>query len=76
MKEYEPSDPTVAVPTALPFGDSSSVRVTDTVVPAGNGAEDVSLPVRVRAVPRVPVTGALAVSVVAVLVGSSKTRSE
>jgi hypothetical protein len=41
----------------VPDGDSSSVRVTETVVPAGNAAAEVSAPVTVRGRERAPVTG-------------------
>lgn len=51
------------------------MRVTETLVPAGNAEDDVRVPVTVSCWARGAVAGAFAVRVVGVLVGASRIRS-
>lgn len=62
-KEYVPSDFTVTTGSALPFGESRSVRVTWSCAPTGSGTVADSLPVTVSCLARVAVDGALTVRV-------------
>lgn len=62
-KEYVPSDFTVTVGSALPLGESRSVRVTWSLAPDGSGTVAVSLPVTVSFLARVALDGALTVRV-------------
>lgn len=74
VKEKVPSAFTVAAGSALPFGDSTSVRVTATVVPAGSPSVFVTLPETVSDLARLTVAGAFTVMPVTALPGSVTTR--
>lgn len=71
-----PSALTVTVASALPLGDSRSVRVTVSLIPAGSATLEETLPLTVSCLARVAVAGASTVIEVVGVVGASRTRSE
>ncbi len=73
VTENVPSAATVAAGRATPFGSAGSVRVTVTVVPAGNAAVELSVPWTVSRRPGRPVAGAVSESVLAASAGFGMT---
>lgn len=71
VKANAPPVPRDLVPRDLPFGDSMSVRVTFSGVPAGSASPEVSLPVTLRDLARSAFVGASTVRVAWYLRGSS-----
>lgn len=75
VKENRPAASIVFTPSGLPFGDSASVRVTVTPVPAASGRDAVSEPETVMVFARAAVAGTLTVSLGSDIVGSVSTTS-
>lgn len=75
-KEKLPSDFSATAGSALPLGDSMSVRVTVAFAPAGNAPSDFTRPVTVSFLLSADFAGALTVTVLADFTASVSTRSE